>query len=615
MSAFARNWVNVLMRCIQGKAHLEQQFDVRPTLPRADTEGVDPLSHREEPPPNHPASTHEPHDTGLQAEQHSHDTRTRRGAVIEDGLQDQPSFQPPPSESDYVEAKSDQHARPSLPVLNDPELAQTELKRVFTEAKHNSNWFVLLCRRLLSRSPIGHGVTNGLGFAASLPTVLASAALHHYDTGFEQNKDLYVLEYTYREFHLRASKLCQFDNIGSLKKHLISTTQPCDLRLISCNNRESLDHLVHDFGINNISHEGGEKSVREWMRADASSRRAAGKAMKWRPSYDDTRKMICSAFALDFGKVLVPNSSNSWSRNKEADADLAESTHPQRVAVYMQRKAATVTTSNAEAGGLRVMPSGTTGASHPYAFRSVGIDKLRGLEISNSDPSAAICEAMQFIILHVTSGVYRLWNQQLHLLDEPHSELEDHIFSQPSDPSRAREVWRMSQRLHDMSKLLERHKSIIEFVQDDFLPFAELPYVEDEAKEAKWLDRIIEEFQDLSATIRADYVDTMERMIDLIGFFGMNVDTFQPVAPSMKWYFIAAAPLLVSVVAFWFSVRTFAPASKRADLAMEMTETAAPWSTRAAASGRHDATGPGEDGSDFSSRKHWRWRPEGWGGW
>src|ERR1700754_2956796 len=46
----------------------------------------------------------------------------------------------------------------------------------------------------------------------------------------------------------------------------------------------------------------------------------------------------------------------------------------------------------------------------------------------------------------------------------------------------------------------------------------------------------------------------------LSGFFGMNVHLFRNF-PSIKWYFVAVIPLLVFVLAFWFTFRSFGPGS------------------------------------------------------
>lgn len=48
----------------------------------------------------------------------------------------------------------------------------------------------------------------------------------------------------------------------------------------------------------------------------------------------------------------------------------------------------------------------------------------------------------------------------------------------------------------------------------------------------------------------------------IVGFFGMNVDTFAD-NPSMKWYFIAAIPFMVGVIAIYFFTKRLATQNRR----------------------------------------------------
>jgi Mg2+ and Co2+ transporter CorA len=43
----------------------------------------------------------------------------------------------------------------------------------------------------------------------------------------------------------------------------------------------------------------------------------------------------------------------------------------------------------------------------------------------------------------------------------------------------------------------------------------------------------------------------------LVGFFGMNIDPFVEEAPSLKWYFIAAVPLMVVIFLGWMFFKHF----------------------------------------------------------
>lgn len=46
----------------------------------------------------------------------------------------------------------------------------------------------------------------------------------------------------------------------------------------------------------------------------------------------------------------------------------------------------------------------------------------------------------------------------------------------------------------------------------------------------------------------------------LSGFFGMNVHLFgSDPLPSIRWYFVAAVALLLLVMGFWFTFKTFGP--------------------------------------------------------
>lgn len=60
----------------------------------------------------------------------------------------------------------------------------------------------------------------------------------------------------------------------------------------------------------------------------------------------------------------------------------------------------------------------------------------------------------------------------------------------------------------------------------------------------------------------------------LAGFFGMNVDTFQPSggAPSLKWYFISSAALMVTVILVYIYLRKRQFKGQNADVRRSMYE-------------------------------------------
>lgn len=425
-------------------------------------------------------------------------------------------------------------------------------------------------------------------------------------------------------------KLC--DSVALLKQHLEECPSKSLLRLIyACNNEEAVNYLSNAFGISSSSVEQGERSFRDWMQDERHSRRASHKAIRWRPAFDIARGVICTAFGLDFGSLVVPRQSKAGgkppdsSRGRHAQGQL--SLHRQRVSVYMQRASSAalpgprVTRFNSGSRHLHDMARRDTVIVCEYSSGEAGeivsASALLGLSPepasdSDSDPNskrtASSTPALQAVTGHIFDGLYQLWGEQVALVHEPHAELEDHIYAQPADSSRARDVWAMSQRLHTMLKLVNRHSKVIEAVQDDFAVLAE------RADKQVWLHHVLDDFEMLADNLRTDYLEPLENMIDLVrrpwrrsnahcmlslvartdesfaciqmyksvtirdskqslelnaslwrlswitfiflpltflvGAFGMNVDALAP-PPSIKWYFVAVVPLVSLIFGTW----------------------------------------------------------------
>lgn len=479
----------------------------------------------------------------------------------------------------------------------------SDLEQARQQPRHGDrNGLRRFFRRSAIKPPLGEPQ-----FIASLPHVPVNTILSQPRRSLDNTNPIHVLDYRHEAGILSSSPPQPFGNVTSLQQYLQVTGATVAMRVIyTRNDEESISSLSSDFGISSSTVESGERSFFDWMQEERASRRAVGKAIRWRPAYDTARNLICAAFAVDFGRPIVacgaPNvSSGSGSTFR---IHLVESQQRHRLAVYIQRQ------STSKIPGARTMRFTSGHKSLPsYAacptiiiseYSSSGVGDifspapLLGLDISGNDTSETVTRAIEDILSHLGDGIWRLWNSQITLLHEPHAELEDFIWSRPSDSSRAREVWSMSQKLHTMLKHINRHATLLTTVQEDFKAFAE------RGDEQDWLQPVLDEFRQLSETILVDYVQPLEHMIDLMyksvtirdsrqslelnaslwrlswitfvflpltflsGFFGMNVDTFQS-SPSIKWYFASAIPLLLLMVAFWYSVRKFVPESKKMD--------------------------------------------------
>ncbi len=336
-------------------------------------------------------------------------------------------------------------------------------------------------------------------------------------------------------------------NVASLRNYLEEGNQPHSLlRLVYvCNNEEAINYLSNAFGISGSSAETGERSFRDWMQDDRQTRRASHKAIRWRPGFDIARGVICTAFGLDFGS-LVAGSDKQPDKKKSVQSDA--SLYRQRISVYMQRASSEalpgpkVTRFNSGLRQLHEMAKRDTIVICEYSSGEAGeivsANVLLGLNPEPDAPPApwdfrhphpqaqapktpTSVVTLQMALSHIFDGLYQLWRDQIALIHEPHAALEDHIYAHPSDSSCARDVWAMSQRLHNMLKLVNRHSKVIEAVQDDFAVFAEI-----ERKEGvkdvtvndrvNWLTPLLDDFEVLAENLVTDYLQPLEHMIDLV---------------------------------------------------------------------------------------------------
>ncbi|OKL63593.1 hypothetical protein UA08_02012 [Talaromyces atroroseus] len=163
--------------------------------------------------------------------------------------------------------------------------------------------------------------------------------------------------------------------------------------------------------------------------------------------------------------------------------------------------------------------------------------------------------------------------------------LEDKVYDRPDDESRAPELWVNSSAWLKVEKLVNVHISVMQEMK------ARLHELTDDVdSEDNWLEDSPGDFERLTNMVTEDLTKPTESLISLlyqsvsirdsrhslelglsmwrlswitfvflpltfiVGFFGMNVDTFQN-NPSIKWYFIAAIPFMVGVIGFYFFIK------------------------------------------------------------
>ncbi|QSS59042.1 hypothetical protein I7I51_08474 [Histoplasma capsulatum] len=218
-------------------------------------------------------------------------------------------------------------------------------------------------------------------------------------------------------------------------------------------------------------------------------------------------------------------------------------------------------------------------------------------------------QCSRIILEDIFKALVLEWDAFLDLAMDHVSILEDKIYEEPADETRAPELWLNSSIWLKVEKLLFIHIDIIKEMRprlrelDGILSSSSrvisrtnlicpvLTIVADDLDtDDTWLDSIPGDYDRLSTLVEEDLVKPTKTLISLlyqsvsirdsrhsiqlgvsmwrlswitfiflpltfiVGFFGMNVDTFAD-NPSIKWYFISCVPFMLCVLAAWYVVK------------------------------------------------------------
>ena len=207
-------------------------------------------------------------------------------------------------------------------------------------------------------------------------------------------------------------------------------------------------------------------------------------------------------------------------------------------------------------------------------------------DVSKDEELAVQC--MRLIVQDVWTALSQSWDKFLDVADHHVAILEDKIYEQPADESRADEIWRNSSNWLKIERLALTHSNIVQQLNINLRELVE------SAAENPWLDASIQSFENVTARIQENLIKTTDSLSDLMyksvgirdtrhslelsysmwrlswitfiflpltfttSFFGMNLDVFSE-DPSLKWYFISAAPMMVLVlIVYWLFKHQFA---------------------------------------------------------
>ena len=209
---------------------------------------------------------------------------------------------------------------------------------------------------------------------------------------------------------------------------------------------------------------------------------------------------------------------------------------------------------------------------------------LESRDVSNDDRMALQC--MKLILSDVWKGVTDNWESFIDICNSHVSILEDRIYEMPADESRAPELWANAAFNLKIERLMALHTNLVGDVQLHLKEFVT------EGNDDTWIEAAPSDMERVSSLVQEDLVKRLANLNDLLyksveirdsrhsltlnlsmwrlswitfiflpltfmaSFFGMNTDTFSK-DPSIKWYFIAAVPLMICVIIGWYMFKHF----------------------------------------------------------
>ena len=205
-------------------------------------------------------------------------------------------------------------------------------------------------------------------------------------------------------------------------------------------------------------------------------------------------------------------------------------------------------------------------------------------------------ELMDLVLKDVFSGLRIRWEKTLSKCEAHVNILEEKVYENPADESRAPELWSNSAMWLKLEQLISLHTVTVKDLQQQMRDLSEC----EEFIKTDWfrdtpadLERIAELFDQEMVKPTANLSDLLYKSVEIrdsrhslqlgtsmwrlswITFiflpltfmgtvFGMNVDIFQPEEgpfPSFKWYFIVAVPFMILIIVFYMFIKSSLSAS------------------------------------------------------
>ncbi|KAK5168798.1 uncharacterized protein LTR77_006107 [Saxophila tyrrhenica] len=217
---------------------------------------------------------------------------------------------------------------------------------------------------------------------------------------------------------------------------------------------------------------------------------------------------------------------------------------------------------------------------------------LKREDVTDDHRLAAQCTRM--ILEDVFHGLAIIWQEFLSVGTDHVSMLEDKIYENPADESRAPDLWTNQSAWLKVDKVMWMHQDLIREVAAHMHEVAEVEVEDHDPIQVEWLSSIPAEYDRLAHSVSEDLVQPTANLSDLmyksvgirdsrqslqlglsmwrlswitfiflpltflVSFFGMNVNIFagdDEGLPDVAWYFLAASILMLFVLLLWYCVK------------------------------------------------------------
>ncbi|KAL9610082.1 MAG: hypothetical protein Q9167_005190 [Letrouitia subvulpina] len=304
---------------------------------------------------------------------------------------------------------------------------------------------------------------------------------------------------------------------------------------------ESFKRLITDFRIDSPAFNRNRTKFLDWILGQDIEHLSTWQTAFWRPSFDRSRGTLRAAFGLEYlvphlkpvsviaGHARLLRKRKARVVSQESDDDHDDCL--QRLTVYIQlsqngRNNPAGAESSKESFKIQQQdPSNLKMASESTVVildssnKALVADPLIGGEepwhqlLDGTDHAHPLGDRqLAAATIELTfEAIASRWSQYILYVHDYMASLEEQIYGQPADDSRANELWSISKQLLQAERLLKFHILLLENVQNDLKGSGGIDHMPD-----SWLRTNLDEFKRLNSEVEETLKKPMAQMIDLV---------------------------------------------------------------------------------------------------